>query len=197
MPLACDKALRRFAFCKLCQLEALSMRTGNRTNAFKARALRAAAVAAALGMAPLAASTAATPADSALPLEASSVSVEIVPVAPAPLPEESASAPAELPEATPLGRGSASYYAHKFHGRRTASGETFDNGAMTAAHRTLPFGSLVRVTNPATGQSVVVRINDRGPFTRGRMIDVSRAAAEELGLIARGHATVELELITG
>jgi rare lipoprotein A len=177
------------------------MRTGNRTNAFKARALRAALVAGALGMAPLAASTAATPADGALPLEASSVSVEIVPVRPAPLPEDAVSAPVELPEseaeATPLGRGSASYYAHKFHGRRTASGETFDNGAMTAAHRTLPFGSLVRVTNPATGQSVVVRINDRGPFTRGRMIDVSRAAAEQLGLVARGHATVELELITG
>jgi rare lipoprotein A len=68
---------------------------------------------------------------------------------------------------------------------------------MTAAHRTLPFGSLVRVTNPATGASVIVRINDRGPFSRGRLIDVSRAAAEELGMIARGHATVELELIEG
>ena len=66
---------------------------------------------------------------------------------------------------------------------------------MTAAHRTLPFGTLVRVTNVATGASVVVRINDRGPFTRGRMIDVSRAAANELGLVARGHATVELAVI--
>ncbi len=198
MPCANDKALRRFAFCKLCNLRALSMRTGNRTNAFKARSLRAALVAGALGLAPLAASTAATPADGALPLEASAVSVEVVPVAPAPLPEEAASAPAELPEqATSLGRGSASYYAHKFHGRRTASGEAFDNGAMTAAHRTLPFGSLVRVTNPANGASVIVRINDRGPFSRGRLIDVSRAAAEELGMIARGHATVELELIEG
>ena len=173
------------------------MRTGNRTSAFTARSLRAALVAGALGLAPLAASTAATPADGALPLEASAVSVEIVPVAPAQLPEETASAPAELPEATSLGRGSASYYASKFHGRRTASGEAFDNGAMTAAHRTLPFGSLVRVTNPATGASVIVRINDRGPFSRGRLIDVSRAAAEELGMIARGHATVELELIEG
>ena len=173
------------------------MRTGNRTNAFKARSLRAALVAGTLALAPLAASTAATPADGALPLEASAVSVEVVPVAPAPLPEETASAPAELPEATSLGRGSASYYASKFHGRRTASGEAFDNGAMTAAHRTLPFGSLVRVTNPATGASVIVRINDRGPFSRGRLIDVSRAAAEELGMIARGHATVELELIEG
>jgi rare lipoprotein A len=106
-----------------------------------------------------------------------------------------ASEPPSAPQETRIGRGSASYYAAKFHGRRTASGEMFDNRAMTAAHRTLPFGSLVRVTNPANGASVVVRITDRGPFTRGRMIDVSRAAAEELGLIARGHATVELSLI--
>lgn len=172
------------------------MLTGHRTTGFKARALRAALIAVGLGMAPLAASTAATPADGALPLEAS-IAAELVPVAPAPLPEDAASAPAELPETTSLGSGTASYYASKFNGRRTASGEAFDNTAMTAAHRTLPFGSLVRVTNPATGQSVVVRINDRGPFSRGRMIDVSRAAAEQLGMIARGHATVELELIEG
>ena len=94
-----------------------------------------------------------------------------------------------------LGLGSASYYAAKFDGRRTASGERFNNNAMTAAHRTLPFGSKVRVTNPANGKSVVVRINDRGPFTKGRAIDVSRAAAQRLGLIARGHGTVELSLI--
>jgi rare lipoprotein A len=94
-----------------------------------------------------------------------------------------------------LGSGSASYYAAKFHGRRTASGERFDNTAMTAAHRTLPFGSKVRVTNPANGKSVVVRINDRGPFTRGRAIDVSHAAARQLGLIARGHGTVEMALL--
>ena len=94
-----------------------------------------------------------------------------------------------------LGSGTASYYGRKFHGRRTANGERFDMGAMTAAHRTLPFGSLVRVTNPRTGDSVVVRINDRGPFARGREIDVSRAAAEQIGLIRRGHGTVELELL--
>jgi rare lipoprotein A len=94
-----------------------------------------------------------------------------------------------------LGSGSASYYAAKFHGRRTASGERFDNTAMTAAHRTLPFGSKVRVTNPANGQSVVVRINDRGPFTKSRAIDVSHAAAKRLGLVARGHGTVELALL--
>lgn len=94
-----------------------------------------------------------------------------------------------------LGSGSASYYAAKFHGRRTASGEAFDNTAMTAAHRTLPFGSKVRVTNPANGKSVVVRINDRGPFHKNRLIDVSHAAAKQLGLIARGHGDVELSLL--
>tara|TARA_B100000678_G_scaffold52548_1_gene41962 strand:- start:136 stop:720 length:585 start_codon:yes stop_codon:yes gene_type:complete len=91
--------------------------------------------------------------------------------------------------------GVASYYAARFHGRRTASGERFDMNAMTAAHKTLPFGTKVRVTNPSTGKSVVVRINDRGPFTRGREIDLSHRAASEIGLIARGHATVELALI--
>lgn len=94
-----------------------------------------------------------------------------------------------------LGNGTASYYGRKFHGRRTANGERFDMGAMTAAHSTLPFGSLVRVTNPRTGDSVVVRINDRGPFARGREIDLSRAAAQEIGLIRRGHGNVELELL--
>lgn len=94
-----------------------------------------------------------------------------------------------------LGSGIASYYGRRFHGRLTANGERFDMGAMTAAHKTLPFGSLVRVTNPRNGRSVVVRINDRGPFVRGRTIDLSRRAAQELGIIRRGHARVELELI--
>ncbi len=98
---------------------------------------------------------------------------------------------------TPIDGGVASYYGRRFHGRRTASGETFDMHAMTAAHRTLPFGSLVEVTNPRTGKSVTVRINDRGPFHGGRVIDVSRAAAEELGLIAQGRDTVELALLNG
>ncbi len=94
-----------------------------------------------------------------------------------------------------LGTGTASYYGRRFHGRRTASGERFDMNAMTAAHRTLPFGTRVRVTNPRTRQSVVVRINDRGPFVRGRTIDLSRAAATEIGMIRRGHAEVELEVL--
>jgi len=99
------------------------------------------------------------------------------------------------PETTSLGSGVASYYGRKFHGRRTANGERFDMNRMTAAHRTLPFGSRVRVTNPRTGASVVVTINDRGPFHGSRIIDVSRAAADELGLIRRGKGTVELALL--
>ncbi|MCZ8369180.1 MAG: septal ring lytic transglycosylase RlpA family protein [Porphyrobacter sp.] len=153
-----------------------------------------------LGLAPLAASSAAAPDPSEAQIEvaASAAVVELVPVQPvsnvtAPITDEIAGP--SSPQETVLGRGSASYYAARFDGRRTASGERFDNAQMTAAHRTLPFGSLVRVTNTANGRSVVVRITDRGPFTRGRLIDVTRAAAEELGLVARGHGDVELALI--
>ncbi|MBL4719349.1 MAG: septal ring lytic transglycosylase RlpA family protein [Erythrobacter sp.] len=106
--------------------------------------------------------------------------------------------PVELPPVTrSIGTGVASYYGRRFHGRLTANGERFDMHAMTAAHRTLPFGSLVEVTNPRTGKRVTVRINDRGPFHGNRVIDVSRAAATELGLIGRGHGTVELALLEG
>jgi rare lipoprotein A len=94
-----------------------------------------------------------------------------------------------------LGEGMASYYGAELAGHRTASGERFDPRELTAAHRTLPFGSKVRVTNPANGRSVVVRINDRGPFARGRLIDLSRSAAERIGLVARGHGEVELALL--
>ena len=99
------------------------------------------------------------------------------------------------PVATSIGGGVASYYGRRFHGRPTASGEKFDMNAMTAAHRTLPFGSLVEVTNPRNGKTVTVRINDRGPFHGGRVIDVSRAAATELGLIGPGSGTVELAVL--
>jgi len=94
-----------------------------------------------------------------------------------------------------LGTGVASYYGRRFHGRRTANGERFDMHAMTAAHKTLPFGTRVLVTNPRNGRSVTVRINDRGPFIRGRTIDLSRAAAERIGMIASGHARVKLEIV--
>lgn len=101
------------------------------------------------------------------------------------------------PEGEDLGSGMASWYGPKFAGRRTASGEVFDPAEMTAAHRSLPFGSKVRVTNARTGRSVVVRINDRGPFVRSRVIDVSQAAARELGLIGPGRGEVSLTLLEG
>ncbi|MEQ1951286.1 septal ring lytic transglycosylase RlpA family protein [Mesorhizobium sp. CN2-181] len=83
--------------------------------------------------------------------------------------------------------GRASWYAL---GSRTASGERMNPSALTAAHRTLPFGTKVRVTNSRTGKSVIVRINDRGPFIRGRIIDLSRAAAQRIGMVSSGHAPV-------
>jgi rare lipoprotein A len=92
--------------------------------------------------------------------------------------------------------GRASWYGRGFHGRRTANGERFDMHALTAAHRTLPLGSYVRVTNPATSRSVVVRINDRGPYARGRIIDLSMAAAAALDMRHAGTARVKIEGLT-
>jgi rare lipoprotein A len=99
-----------------------------------------------------------------------------------------------LPVETPVftQTGSASWYFPKLQ-RRTASGEAFDGKALTAAHRSLPFGTVVRVTALSTGRSVKVRINDRGPFIRGRVLDVSAAAAETLGITQDGAATVLIE----
>lgn len=92
--------------------------------------------------------------------------------------------------------GKASYYGGRFHGRKTASGERFNKNAMTAAHRRLPFGTRVRVTNRENGKSCVVRINDRGPFgNRGRIIDLSEAAARKLGMIDAGVVRVKVEVI--
>lgn len=99
------------------------------------------------------------------------------------------------PEA--LGTGIASWYGPRFAGRRTASGERFDPSQFTAAHRTLPFGSMVRVTHLSSGKSVVVRINDRGPFAKGRVIDLSQAAASEIGMVHAGKGEVSLELLGG
>jgi rare lipoprotein A len=82
--------------------------------------------------------------------------------------------------------GRISYYADKFHGRRTASGQAFDKNGMTAAHRSLPFGTKIAVTNLENGKSVVVTVNDRGPYSDDRILDVSPAAARKLGLIGKG-----------
>ena len=91
--------------------------------------------------------------------------------------------------------GIASWYGPGFHGNRTASGEVYDMYAMTAAHRTLPFGTIVRVVDLDTGKSVVVRINDRGPFVEGRIIDLSYAAAVELGMVKKGLARVGIQIL--
>jgi rare lipoprotein A len=90
--------------------------------------------------------------------------------------------------------GEASWYGAPHQGKRTASGEIFDQGLFTAAHRTLPFGSKIKVTNLANGKSVEVKINDRGPFAEDRIIDLSQAAAKALEMLQSGKATVRLEL---
>ncbi|MFV0456786.1 MAG: septal ring lytic transglycosylase RlpA family protein [Pseudomonas sp.] len=92
-------------------------------------------------------------------------------------------------------RGKASYYARMHHGQRTASGELHDQRAMVAAHRSLPFGTRVRVTNLRNNKQVTVRINDRGPFVRGRIVDLSRAAAERIGMIDEGVVGVRIETL--
>ena len=91
--------------------------------------------------------------------------------------------------------GKASWYGAAFQGKPTASGEPFNMNALTAAHRNLPFGTQVRVTNQNNGRSVVVRINDRGPFVDGRIIDLSRAAAGQIGMIDAGVVPVTLEIL--
>jgi rare lipoprotein A len=94
-----------------------------------------------------------------------------------------------------IGDGMASYYGSEFAGNRTASGEKFDPSALTGAHRSLAFGSRVAVTNLANGREVVVRINDRGPWGKGRIIDISHGAARQIGMDRSGTARVKLELL--
>ncbi len=91
--------------------------------------------------------------------------------------------------------GEASYYADSLNGNKTASGAVYDKDAMTAAHRTLPFGTRVKVTYLKTGNSVEVEINDRGPHAKNRIIDLSRAAASKVGMLDDGHGKVKLEVI--
>jgi rare lipoprotein A len=103
-----------------------------------------------------------------------------------------ASAPTPAPESVGAEIGLASYYADRFHGRRTASGERYDRHAYTAAHRRLPFGTKVQVTRLDNGETVAVHINDRGPFVKGRVIDLSYAAAKRLGMLRRGVVRVKI-----
>ena len=91
--------------------------------------------------------------------------------------------------------GNISYYADKFHGRKTASGARFDKNAMTAAHRTLPFGTKVEVTNLGNGKSVIVEVNDRGPYSEDRILDVSPAAARKLGMMGTGTAKARVVVL--
>jgi rare lipoprotein A len=92
-------------------------------------------------------------------------------------------------------RGTATWYGRRYHGKQTSSGEPYDMYGMSAAHTILPIPSYVRVTNPANGRSVVVRVNDRGPFIGDRLIDLSYTAAYKLGLLASGSGTVDVEII--
>ena len=98
--------------------------------------------------------------------------------------------PAAAEETKPIQSGAASWYGPGFHGKKTANGERFNTNDLTAAHKTLPFGTEVRVTNERTGKSVVVRINDRGPYAHGRVIDLSKAAAEAVGIEGVGQVTL-------
>lgn len=110
---------------------------------------------------------------------------------PTPRPQPQNAAPAGKPATIQI--GTASWYGPGFHGRETASGETFNQHALTAAHRTLPLGTTATVTNLETGQSVQVKINDRGPYVPGRHLDLSQAAAKRIGLIKKGVAKVKIE----
>lgn len=125
----------------------------------------------------------------------------------------SAAAPADLPQSADApstahatcdaldaacgyeAEGVASYYARMLHGRPTATGEAYDHAALTAAHRTLPLGSLVEVTNTTNGRAIVVRVNDRGPFVRGRLIDLSGASADALNFRQAGVAQVRVRYL--
>jgi rare lipoprotein A len=112
---------------------------------------------------------------------------------------QEASSPATRPTPTPsttIETGLASWYGAKHQGKRTASGEIFDQNKFTAAHRTLPWGSILMVTNLDNEKSVEVRINDRGPFTKDRIIDLSRAAARALGMVKSGVSPVRIELLS-
>jgi rare lipoprotein A len=126
---------------------------------------------------------------------------EIPPITTIPSSPETDEAPPLAPIPAPsqptlVETGLGSWYGRRFHGKLTANGEVFDPEKFTAAHRTLPWGSRVKVTNLTNGKSVEVRINDRGPFGKGRIIDVSRAAARVLGMVGSGITTVRVERLS-
>lgn len=129
-----------------------------------------------------------SPSETAVPIE---TTTQPAPSPPAPPEPDKKSAPVEakLPQT-----GEASWYGAKHQGKQTASGTTFDQARLTAAHPSLPFGSRIKVTNLSNGKSVEVEINDRGPFAENRIIDLSQAAAKALGMMESGTTTVRLEL---
>jgi len=109
--------------------------------------------------------------------------------------KDASTVPGGTPGVDVYQRGVASWYGRKFHGRKTASGERYDMHELTAAHRSLPFGTVVQVVRLDSGAAVVVRINDRGPFVEGRIIDLSQAAAAEIDMVHDGVAQVALYLL--
>ena len=120
----------------------------------------------------------------------------VVPVRPLPAPPRQIATPKPTPSKLIEGvQGAASWYGPGFYGRTTANGERFSKGTLTAAHRTLPFGTKVRVTNLSNGRSVVVRINDRGPFKYHRVIDLAHGAASQLQMMQAGEVPVKLEIL--
>ena len=151
------------------------------------RLLAASSAALILALSPLAqAQTAAAPASA--PAAAASAA------APAPAATPSAAAPAKATSGD-ASEGKVAHYGRKFHGRKTASGERFNAGAMTMAHKTLPFGTLVKVTNLANKRSVVVRVNDRGPSTPDRVGDLTTAAGKKIGMTRSGVVNAKLEVV--
>jgi rare lipoprotein A len=109
--------------------------------------------------------------------------------------DDSVTAPPAHQSFETLGQGEASYYGAELAGNRTASGERFNPSALTCAHRSLPLGTMLRVTNLANGRSVMVRVNDRGPFVHSRILDMSLAAARDIGMVRSGKAMVRLEIV--
>lgn len=103
----------------------------------------------------------------------------------------------QVATAAPIEKGLASYYDDSFHGRKTASGEKYDKNQLTAAHKTLPFGTKVKIKNPANGKSVTVVVNDRGPYIKGRVIELSKKAAQQIDLVKVSVAPVEITVISG